>query len=119
MGVPRPPTDCSPPTRGVAKGESPGVKDASVRGRLCAGSPPTQRTAAAVTLATRTERAPGGTTPPVLPPHRPTANPGEGLVGTGTTGLFGPRGNNSGRFASSQAVTAMTAAACLRSPGIA
>jgi LSD1 subclass zinc finger protein len=32
------------------------------------------------------------------------------LFGTGCTGLFGPRGSSSGRFASCQAVTAITAA---------
>ena len=31
--------------------------------------------------------------------YRLTASPGDGFIGTGTTGLFGPRGNNSGRFA--------------------
>jgi hypothetical protein len=51
--------------------------------------------------------------------YRAIAKPRDGLAGTGTTGLFGPLGNNSGRFASSYAVTARTAAACFKSPATA
>jgi len=64
---------------------------------------------------TRTPRLP----PYRRTPHGPTANPGDGLDGTGTTGLFGPRGSSPGRLASWYAVTAITAAACFRSPSTA
>jgi hypothetical protein len=41
-------------------GRAVALKDASVRARLCAGSPPTQRTAAAERAATRPKRGVGG-----------------------------------------------------------
>ena len=56
-----------------------------------------------------------GDTADRLTAYRLTAIPGDGLLGTGWTGVLGPRGNSSGRFANSNAVTAMTAAACFRS----